>query len=102
MSSLPYRDPGLSIEVRTADLLGRMSREEKLAQIVAVWAADGLDGVEIDLTTARARIPNGAGECRIRPRERDLRATIGACTSMRSPSSRMNGTPGARTRPSSS
>jgi beta-glucosidase len=61
LADLPYRDPRLSVEVRTADLLARMSRREKLAQIVAVWAADVLDGVEVDVPAARARIPSGVG-----------------------------------------
>jgi len=35
---LPYQDPGLSVEQRTEDLLGRMSLEEKVGQLVQ---ADG-------------------------------------------------------------
>jgi beta-glucosidase len=35
---LPYQDPGLSVEQRTNDLLGRMSLEEKIGQLVQ---ADG-------------------------------------------------------------
>jgi beta-glucosidase len=33
----PYRDSKLSIEARIADLLGRMTLEEKLAQIQSAW-----------------------------------------------------------------
>jgi beta-glucosidase len=33
----PYRDPKLPVEARVADLLSRMTAEEKVAQIVGVW-----------------------------------------------------------------
>jgi beta-glucosidase len=36
-NSLPYRDPKLPVEHRVADLLSRMTPEEKVAQIVGVW-----------------------------------------------------------------
>ncbi len=44
----PYRDPDLSVDERVADLLGRMTRLEKLAQLGAVWAFEvvGHDGVD--------------------------------------------------------
>jgi beta-glucosidase len=44
----PYRDPGLSLEERVADLQGRMTRAEKLAQLGSVWAFEvvGDDGVD--------------------------------------------------------
>jgi len=32
-----YRDASASVEVRTADLLGRMTLDEKLAQLHAFW-----------------------------------------------------------------
>jgi beta-glucosidase len=35
--TLPYRDPKLPVEARVADLLSRMTAEEKVAQIVGVW-----------------------------------------------------------------
>ncbi len=45
---LPYRDPAEPLERRVADLLGRMTRAEKVAQLGSFWAfeivrADGLD-----------------------------------------------------------
>jgi beta-glucosidase len=36
-NSLPYRDPKLPVEQRVADLVSRMTPEEKVAQIVGVW-----------------------------------------------------------------
>jgi beta-glucosidase len=35
--TLPYRDPKLPLDARVADLLSRMTAEEKVAQIVGVW-----------------------------------------------------------------
>src|SRR5437588_7609096 len=34
-----YRAPSTPVHERVADLLGRMTREEKLAQLVGVWVA---------------------------------------------------------------
>ncbi len=42
MSILPYRNPALSVEERVADLLGRMTLEEKVGQIM-LWDAGGED-----------------------------------------------------------
>jgi beta-glucosidase len=36
-SKLPYQNPSLSAEARTADLLSRMTLEEKAAQMMCVW-----------------------------------------------------------------
>ncbi len=36
-SALPYRDPKLSVDQRVADLLSRMTLEEKLAQLESAW-----------------------------------------------------------------
>ena len=37
MSSHPYQDPTLPVEQRVADLLSRMTLEEKIAQIYQIW-----------------------------------------------------------------
>ena len=55
---LPYRDPALPIEARAADLLGRMTRAEKIAQLGSFWAFEvvGEDGLDVDrLAVAGAR-----------------------------------------------
>jgi len=41
--TLPYRDPSLSIPERVADLLGRMTLEEKVGQMLQLDARDDLD-----------------------------------------------------------
>lgn len=38
---LPYRNPGLPIVQRVDDLLARMSLDEKIAQVAAIWDAKG-------------------------------------------------------------
>lgn len=37
MTQADYKNPELSIETRVADLLGRMTTEEKIAQLTSVW-----------------------------------------------------------------
>src|SRR5262245_48539470 len=34
---LPYKDPGQPVDARVADLLGRMTLEEKVAQLQGIW-----------------------------------------------------------------
>jgi beta-glucosidase len=61
-SDPPYRDSGLPVETRAADLLARMTRREKLAQLVSVWAADVLRGPGVDETRARVHLEHGVGQ----------------------------------------
>ena len=62
---LPYRDPALSAEERTADLLARMTLEEKAAQMTCVWqkkAETLVDaGGNFDPEKARAAFRGGHG-----------------------------------------
>jgi beta-glucosidase len=62
---LPYRDPALSPEERTADLLARMTLEEKAAQMMCVWqkkAETLVDaGGNFDVEKARAAFRDGHG-----------------------------------------
>jgi beta-glucosidase len=63
-SAQTYKDPKAPLEQRIEDLLGRMTPEEKLAQITAVWTqkntvlkANG----EFDPVKAKQLYPNGIG-----------------------------------------
>ena len=49
----PYQDPTLEVEARIVDLLGRMTRDEKLAQLGAVWAFQLLEDTSVDLEPRR-------------------------------------------------
>ncbi|QAY70290.1 glycoside hydrolase family 3 N-terminal domain-containing protein [Xylanimonas protaetiae] len=42
MTTLPYLDPALPVSERVADLLGRMTREEKVGQMMQLDARDGV------------------------------------------------------------
>lgn len=64
-ANAPYRNASLPTEVRVADLLSRMTLEEKVAQIITVWddkeeiqAADNT----FDPARASARYPDGIGQ----------------------------------------
>ena len=64
-SPLPYKDPSLLISQRVADLISRMSLEEKAAQMVCVWQKKsetllGSDGT-FDLRKAKIAFKKGHG-----------------------------------------
>ncbi len=59
--SEPYRDAGLSIEERVADLLARMTPEEKLAQLGSRWAHEILVREVFDEALAAEKIGQGIG-----------------------------------------
>ena len=59
---LPYKDPSLPVDERVADLLSRMTFEEKVAQLGCVHAADLAQGLEFDESAASARIARGIGQ----------------------------------------
>ena len=72
----PYRDPSLSIDARVADLLARMTRAEKVAQLGSFWAFEvvGGDGLEVDRLASLAgdgvgQITRLAGSTNLRPIE---------------------------------
>src|SRR5690348_12985206 len=62
---LPYKNPALPIEKRVRDLLGRMTLDEKAAQMMCIWQkkaetlldADG----NFDLEKAKASFKKGHG-----------------------------------------
>lgn len=59
-----YKDPDLDVEVRVADLLARMTLEEKVAQLTCIWEDKneilGDDG-RFDPAKAAAVLPHGIG-----------------------------------------
>jgi beta-glucosidase len=58
-----YKNPDAPIPDRVADLLGRMTLEEKIAQMRCVWGGKGamLDGLAFDAAKAGAAFPDGIG-----------------------------------------
>ena len=62
-TTLPrYRDPSLPIEARVADLLTRMTRAEKIAQLGSVWAFEIVPESGLDKGRLAALAANGIGE----------------------------------------
>ncbi len=85
-----YRDASAPVERRVADLLGRMTLEEKVAQLLTVWTNKPEvfdEAMEFDAERARTRYPHGVGQFArpqdisgpVSPREvphRDARRTV--------------------------
>ena len=57
-----YRNPDLPVNERVSDLLSRMTLEEKVAQMIAVWADKGdiMDGLEFSAALASDAFPDAA------------------------------------------
>lgn len=71
-ASAPYRNPGLSIDARVADLLARMTLEEKVAQIITLWDSKAeVQNADTTWNSAKAsqKFPNGLGQI-ARPSDR--------------------------------
>lgn len=66
-----YKDASAPVDLRVRDLLSRMTLEEKVAQIIALWAtkADIMDGLTFSSAKAKAAYPNGFGQI-TRPSDR--------------------------------
>jgi beta-glucosidase len=57
-----YRDASLPIDARVADLLARMTIEEKLAQLGSVWSFELFrTAAELDPALVRTRLAEGIG-----------------------------------------
>ncbi|HEY8562389.1 MAG TPA: glycoside hydrolase family 3 N-terminal domain-containing protein [Pyrinomonadaceae bacterium] len=70
---MPYKNPNLPIEERVRDLLGRMTLEEKAAQMMCVWMEKPNDntgipkeqmpfGGKFSLEIAKQKMPHGIGQ----------------------------------------
>ena len=68
-----YQDPEAPVNARVADLLGRMTLEEKVAQLMAVWDSKAEifdEEMEFDPEKFAKRYPHGLGQL-ARPSDRD-------------------------------
>lgn len=59
-----YRDPRAPVPDRVRDLIGRMTLEEKVMQMIALWATKGevMTGTAFDPEKASSAYPNGFGQ----------------------------------------
>ena len=57
-----YRDPSQPVSLRVGNLLSRMTLEEKLAEITAVWAFELLDDGKFSPEKAESLLKNGIGQ----------------------------------------
>jgi beta-glucosidase len=62
VAAQPYLDPALAVADRVDDLLGRMTLEEKLAQLGSIWVFEMLDGDRLDPGKAQERLGAGIGQ----------------------------------------
>ena len=78
---VPYKDASLSTEARVADLIGRMTLEEKVAQLLCVWQQKGAiqdpDG-KFNPAKASTVYPNGLGMVARPSDQQGLATTTGA------------------------
>ncbi len=58
----PYRDADRPAAERAADLVARMTLDEKLAQLSAVWGYELTDGAQPDETQLRSLLSHGIGQ----------------------------------------
>ena len=62
LSEAPYRDARQPLAARVADLLGRMTVAEKVAQLGSAWSYQVADGSALDQKQARDLFKNGLGQ----------------------------------------
>lgn len=58
----PYRDPERDVDARLKDLLGRMTIDEKLAQLGCVWSSDLVGESGFDAAAAQRVLADGIGQ----------------------------------------
>lgn len=68
-----YKDPRAPVDLRVRDLMARMTLDEKVAQMIALWGTKSevmvSDGLDFDPAKASAAYPNGIGQI-TRPSDR--------------------------------
>ncbi len=62
VAAAPYLDASLSVSDRVGDLLGRMTLEEKLAQLGSIWVFEVLDGERLHPAKAQHHLAAGIGQ----------------------------------------
>jgi beta-glucosidase len=58
----PYRNPELSVTERVEDLIGRMTLDEKIAQLGSAWGFQFMSGDEFSWSRARSITRHGLGQ----------------------------------------
>ncbi len=61
MTTETFRDPAAGIDDRVADLVGRMTLDEKLAQIGSIWLTDLVQGDGFDADFVAGELEHGIG-----------------------------------------
>jgi beta-glucosidase len=61
-SQPPYKDPSRLLDERIADLLERMSLEEKIAQLGCLWSTTLVHDDSFDADVVAAKMPHGIGQ----------------------------------------
>jgi beta-glucosidase len=59
---VPYRDPALPVDERVSDLLARMTRAEKIAQLGSFWAFEVVGAHGLDTGRLRSLTADGIGQ----------------------------------------
>ena len=82
-----YQDSELAVEIRVADLLARMTLEEKVVQLLSIWDDKGVlmdEEGSFSPEKAKAEIPLGIGHF-ARPSDRREKGSLGEGVSSRTP-----------------
>lgn len=58
----PYQNPALPVEERVADLLSRMTLDEKIAQLGSIWVFEVLEEMQFSPEKARLLFTHGLGQ----------------------------------------